>query len=71
MPHGVHKLTARTYRPDPELYARAQAGVASLGSDMNSHICAYLKWLVHDTDELPARPDPAVVAPPAGRAENG
>jgi hypothetical protein len=57
MPHGIHTKTARTYRPDPELYARAQVGVASVGSTMNEHISAFLKWLVHDTDELPARPD--------------
>lgn len=58
MPHGVHKLTARTYRPEPDLYARAQVAVAAVGSDMNSHICAFLRWLTNETDELPARPDP-------------
>lgn len=57
MPHGIHTKTARTYRPDPQLYARAQVGVASVGSDMNAHICAFLSWLVHDTDDLPTRPD--------------
>lgn len=57
MPHGIHTKTARTYRPDPELYARAQTAVAAVGSDMNAHICAFLEWLVRDTDKLPERPD--------------
>jgi len=56
MPHGIHTKTARTYRPDPELYAQAQAAVAAVDSDMNAHICAFLRWLIHDTDELPRRP---------------
>lgn len=57
MPHGVHRLKARTYRPDPELYALAQAAVDDVGSDMNTHINGFLRWLVHETDELPRRPD--------------
>lgn len=57
MPHGVHNLRARTYRPEPELYALAQAAVKSVGSDMNTHINGFLRWLVHETDELPKRPD--------------
>lgn len=69
MPHGVHTKTARTYRPDPEQYARAQAAVASLGSDMNSHICAFISWLVHDTDEMPPRPPRPVK--PAESEEDG
>lgn len=56
MPAGVHLKRARTYRPDPELYDQAKAAVAEVGSDMNSHINAFLRWLVHDTDELPERP---------------
>lgn len=57
MPHGIHKRTARTYRPDPDVYARAQTAVAAVDSDMNTHINAFLLWLIRDTDELPARPD--------------
>ena len=56
MPAGIHLKRARTYRPDPELYEQAKAAVAEVGSDMNSHINAFLRWLVHDTDELPERP---------------
>jgi hypothetical protein len=57
MPHGVHNLRARTYRPDPELYALAQAAVKIVGSDMNTHINGFLRWLVRETDELPQRPE--------------
>ncbi|WP_202235268.1 hypothetical protein [Actinacidiphila reveromycinica] len=57
MPAGVHKKTAKTYRPDTtELYERAKTAVAEVGSDMNAHINAFLRWLTHETDELPARP---------------
>jgi hypothetical protein len=64
MPQGVHKKVARTYRPDSaELYERAQTAVAAVGSDMNAHINAFLRWLTHETDELPPRP-PAVTPPP-------
>lgn len=56
MPAGIHLKRARTYRPDPELYERAKAAVAEVDSDMNSHINAFLRWLVHETDELPPRP---------------
>jgi hypothetical protein len=56
MPAGVHLKTARTFRPDPELYERAKAAVREVDSDMNTHICAFLSWLTHDTDELPERP---------------
>lgn len=56
MPAGIHKKRARTYRPDPDVYERAKAAVAEVGSDMNGHINAFLSWLTHDTDELPPRP---------------
>ena len=57
MPAGIHLKRARTYRPDsPELYEQAQAAVAEVGSDMNKHINAFLRWLAGETDELPARP---------------
>jgi hypothetical protein len=57
MPAGIHLKRARTYRPDsPELYEQAQAAVVEVGSDMNKHINAFLRWLVRETDELPARP---------------
>lgn len=56
MPAGIHLKRARTYRPDPELYERAQAAVKKVDSTMNDHINAFLSWLVRDTDELPERP---------------
>jgi hypothetical protein len=56
MPAGIHLKRARTYRPDPELYERAQAAVKQVDSTMNEHINAFLRWLVRDTDELPDRP---------------
>jgi hypothetical protein len=56
MPHGVHNIPAKTYRPEPELHARAKAAVAEVDSTLNAHITAFLQWLVRDTDELPARP---------------
>lgn len=54
---SVHRYPAKTFRPEPELYVRAQAAVADVGSDMQAHIVAFLHWLTHDTDELPARPE--------------
>ncbi|ONK09469.1 hypothetical protein STBA_01690 [Streptomyces sp. MP131-18] len=69
MPAGVHLKPARTYRPDPDLHARAKLAVAEVGSDMNSHINGFLVWLVGDSDELPPRPkdsktEGATSAPP-------
>ncbi|WP_236257943.1 hypothetical protein [Streptomyces hygroscopicus] len=51
-----HRNPAAVYRPDPDLYRRAQAAVAVVGSDMNAHIIGFLHWLVGDTDDLPVRP---------------
>jgi hypothetical protein len=57
MPAGIHLKPARTFRPDsPELYDRAKAAVGEVGSTMNEHINAFLRWLTHETDELPERP---------------
>ncbi|GAA1283544.1 hypothetical protein [Streptomyces javensis] len=53
---SVHKNPAKTFRPEPELYERAKAAVAEVGSDMNGHLVAFLRWLTHETDELPSRP---------------
>ncbi len=52
-----HLNPARVYRPDPELYQRAQAAVEQVGSNMNAHVIAFLSWLAGDTNELPPRPD--------------
>jgi len=54
-----HLNPARVYRPDPELYQRAQEAVQSVGSNMNAHVIDFLRWLAGDTNDLPARPDPA------------
>lgn len=56
MPHGVHNIPAKTYRPDPEVHEQAKAAVAEVGSTLNKHINGFLRWLVHETDELPERP---------------
>lgn len=56
MPAGVHLKRARTYRPDPDVYEKAKAAVAEVDSDMNTHLNAFLLWLIHETDELPPRP---------------
>ncbi|WP_327679531.1 hypothetical protein [Kitasatospora sp. NBC_00458] len=54
---SVHKFPAKTFRPEPELYDKAKAAVAEVGSDMNAHLVSFLRWLTHETDQLPARPD--------------
>lgn len=54
-----HRNPAATFRPDPELYERAKAAVAEVGSDINAHVIEFLRWVVGDTEELPARPDAA------------
>jgi len=51
-----HKYPAVVCRPAPELHERAKWAVAEVGSDMNTHIVEFLRWLVGDTDELPPRP---------------
>jgi hypothetical protein len=53
---SVHKNPAKTFRPDPDLYERAKAAVAEVESDMNAHLVGFLRWLTHETDELPQRP---------------
>lgn len=53
---SVHRYPAKTFRPEPQLYVRAQAAVAEVGSDMNGHLVAFLRWITHETDELPERP---------------
>lgn len=61
---GVHKNPVKNFRPDPDLYERAKGAVADVGSDMNAHLSGFLRWLTHDTDELPARPDKPTTPPP-------
>jgi hypothetical protein len=55
-----HLNRARVYRPDDELYERAQVAVDHVGSNMNSHVIEFLRWLVGDTDKLPSRPSEPV-----------
>jgi hypothetical protein len=54
-----HRNPAAVYRPDPDLYERAQAAVTEVGSDMNAHVIGFLRWLVGDTNDLPVRPTSA------------
>ncbi len=51
-----HRFPAAIYRADPQLQRRVKMAVSQLDSDVNSHIVAFLRWLVHDTEELPPRP---------------
>jgi hypothetical protein len=53
---NVHRNPAITPRPPAELRERAKAAVQEVGSDLNAHIIGFLRWLVHDTDEMPKRP---------------
>lgn len=52
---SAHKNPAKAFRPPPDLYDRAKQVVADVGSDMNSHLIGFLRWLTHETDELPSR----------------
>ncbi|WP_147317730.1 hypothetical protein [Streptomyces spongiicola] len=53
-----HRYPAVVFRPPPELHERAKRAVAEVGSDMNAHVVEFLRWLVGDTDDLPARTSP-------------
>lgn len=52
-----HRYPVMTIRADPELHERAKAAVAQLDSNLNAHVIAFMRWLVHETDELPVRPE--------------
>ncbi|MGY4103909.1 hypothetical protein ACW2Q0_30780 [Nocardia sp. R16R-3T] len=54
-----HQHPARVYRPDPDLYRRAQDAVQQVGSNMNAHVIEFLRWLAGDTDAFPSRPNSA------------
>ena len=54
-------ITEMGWEVSPETAAIRTLGdvldaLADVDSDMNTHINAFLEWLVHDTDELPERP---------------
>ncbi|MEV0769966.1 hypothetical protein [Nocardia salmonicida] len=57
-----HKFPGMIVRADPGLHARAKDAVMQVDSNLNAHVVAFLRWLVRDTDELPARP-PADINP--------
>lgn len=61
-----HRFPAATFRPEPELYERAKTAVADVGSDINSHVIEFLRWVVGDTDQLPPRPRPSESAADPG-----
>ena len=71
MPAGVHLKTARTFRPDPDVYERAREALKAMpdkDTNMNAYINAFLLWLVHDTDELPKRPPKRAAESPRSRS---
>lgn len=45
-----------TVRVDPDLHERAKAAVGQVDSNLNTRVAAFLRWLVHDTDDPPQRP---------------
>ncbi|WP_131824346.1 hypothetical protein [Mycobacteroides abscessus] len=51
-----HRWPATSFRVDPELRERAKIAAAEVDSSLKAHIEAWLRWLVHDTDDLPTRP---------------
>lgn len=51
-----HRFPVMTVRADPDLRERAKAAVAEVDSNLNAHVVAFMRWLVHETDELPSRP---------------
>ncbi|MGA4786744.1 hypothetical protein [Nocardia sp. AB354] len=51
-----HRNPVMTVRPDRDLHLRAKAAVAEVDSNLNAHVIAFLRWLVHETDDLPQRP---------------
>ncbi|WP_280336077.1 hypothetical protein [Nocardia wallacei] len=51
-----HRFPVITVRADPDLHERAKSAVAQVDSNLNTHVVAFMRWLVHDTDELPPRP---------------
>lgn len=61
-----HRYPAAVYRADPGLRNRAKIAVHQVDSDLNSHIVAFLRWLVHDTDTLPPRPGKPIPQPEPG-----
>ncbi|ONM47539.1 hypothetical protein [Nocardia donostiensis] len=58
-----HRYPAAIYRADPELRQRVRLAVEQVDSNVNSHIVAFFRWLVHDTDEFPPRPSEPVPQP--------
>lgn len=59
-----HRHKRATWRPDPERYERAKQAVAGIGSNMHDHLDGFLRWINHETDELPERPPAPVEKPP-------
>jgi hypothetical protein len=57
-----HRYPAITSRGPEDVRERAQAAAAAVGSNLSAHILAFVRWLAHDTDELPERPE----QPPPG-----
>ena len=51
-----HRYRALVVRPETQLAERAKLAVAAVDSNLNAHVSGFFRWLVGDTDELPARP---------------
>ncbi|WP_085944485.1 hypothetical protein [Actinopolymorpha alba] len=47
-----HGQAARSFRPDPDEYAAAQAVLSSRGEHMNTYLRACLRWLQHDPNAV-------------------
>jgi hypothetical protein len=52
---NVEKTPRQTIRVEKELWAAAGAAVGERGR--GAAIRDFLRWLTHETDQLPARPD--------------
>ncbi len=59
-----HENRAITPRPPEDLRARSYIAVAQIGMTLNAWILASLRYLVGESDDMPPRPDRAVVLPP-------
>ncbi len=61
---NAHLNPAITPRPPAELRDRAKVAAAMVDSNVSALVVDFLRWLVHDHDELPPRP--ARPVPPVG-----
>ncbi|MBF6074878.1 hypothetical protein IU498_09585 [Nocardia beijingensis] len=56
-----HHFPIMTIRTDPDLHNHAKVAVAQIDINLNAHVvAAFLRWLVHNTDDLPQRPTASI-----------